>query len=493
VLGAVRAALRAGDGPVLVAFSGGLDSSVLLHAASVACRETGVALHAIHVDHGLQRAARDWPAHCRRVADSCGVRLHVAVLPVAQPAGIGLEAWARRERYAVIADRARALGAERVLAAHHADDQAETVLLRLARGAGLRGLAAMAAERSLDASFDQARLLRPLLALPRAVLMAYARSHALEWVDDPSNADLRHARNRVRRVVLPALEQAAPAARANLVRAAALAAEAQVVLDEVAAGDLTAALAGARADRSRAPVVLAAVLDEAIAGSVLVRTPLIALGPARQRLALRAWLEAAGRPMPSLARLDEARRQMLEAAAPQGRVVLDGVALCRFRDWLWLEPDRPRPVLPEADEILRWGGESRLEAAGGWVVVTPAEPGDPAAVDDGRLRALPIRVSGLSSATRLRLDPGGVSRSLKHWHQQFGVPARLRAGLPGISVGDELRWAAGLGAVREADRRALPAKHEGAGVAWRLRWEPASPDDPRWAICALQHPRLPRV
>lgn len=496
------AALRAGHGPVLVAWSGGLDSTVLLHAAVAAGRELDVPVSAIHVAHGLQAAAEAWPAHCRRVADALGVPLAVVALPPAQPAGQGLEAWARRERYAAITAEAARLGAQRVLAAHHADDQAETVLLRLARGAGLRGLAAMAPERALGS----VRLLRPLLGLPRSALAAYARAHALVWIDDPSNADARHARNRLRLEVLPALVRAVPGAPANIARAAALAADAQAVLDEMAEADLAQARLLAQTGLATAPAGIVAVLAGVPPDRALHRGALTMLSAARQRLALRAWIDAAGGAMPALAVIEEARRQLLAARAAQGRVELDELALCRYRDWLWIEPLRPAPALRAAQ--LRWSGEARLPAAGGWLIVAPAAPDHPGAVADAALRAGVLRVEGLPSSLRVRLRPGGVSRTLKHWHQAMGVPARLRSGLPGIRLDGRLVHAAGLGEVweREAGGSGAAPAAVAPAVAvavapvvapstpaaaddqrrWRLRWEPADADDPRRSICALQ-------
>ncbi len=494
VLAAVLAALRAERGPVLVAFSGGLDSTVLLHATAAVCRELAVPLSAIHVHHGLQPAAQAWPAHCREFAQTLGVALTIVDLPPAQPAGQGLEAWARHERYAAIGAEARRLGAGRVLVAHHADDQAETVLLRLARGAGLRGLAAMAYQRPLE----QARLLRPFLTLPRSVLIDYARALGLSWVEDPSNADPFHARNRVRHEALPALVGAAPGAKAAIARAAALAADAQAVLDEVAGADLDAARAAARRARAVAPGGMTALLGGVPEAWVLHRSDLAALSAARQRLALRAWIEAAGRPMPAFAVIEEARRQLLAARAAQGRVELEAVALCRYRDWLWIEPLRPMPELPGEDAVLRWSGQARLPAAGGWLKAESVPAGYPGALAEAELRAGDLRVGALASSLRLRLRPAGASRSLKHWHQALGVPARLRASLPGIRLDGRLVQVAGLGEVWEREQSEVdPAQsgarprsvgeHDAAGPWWRLWWEPADATDPRHAFCALQH------
>jgi len=214
---------------MLVAYSGGLDSSVLLHAAA---RVFGAdALVAVHVHHGLQPQADAWAQHCadqaRALEVDCVCRrvraVHGAADGAAEPAstGDGLEAWARRRRYAALEAVARARGAVAVLTAHHADDQVETVLMRIARGTGADGLTAMRAERPLSRGLPGVVLARPLLSLPRAVVRDYARDHGLRWVEDPSNRDPRMLRNAVRTQVLPALDAVAPAFRTHLLRTVA--------------------------------------------------------------------------------------------------------------------------------------------------------------------------------------------------------------------------------------------------------------------------------
>ncbi|MGA9421862.1 MAG: tRNA lysidine(34) synthetase TilS, partial [Rhodanobacteraceae bacterium] len=190
--------------PLLAAFSGGLDSSVLLHAfaRSAGARKRG--LRAVHVDHRLHGESTSWARHCRGFADALGVELIVCATDVKREPGLGLEANARRARYAEIES---VLAPGEILAlAHHRDDQAETVLLKLLRGAGPEGLAGMRAWRRFGAGFAW----RPLLDLPRAALLAYARQHALVWIDDPSNADTRIGRNFLRHALLPELAQRWP-------------------------------------------------------------------------------------------------------------------------------------------------------------------------------------------------------------------------------------------------------------------------------------------
>ncbi|QXH34733.1 tRNA lysidine(34) synthetase TilS [Pseudomonas muyukensis] len=252
-----------------VAFSGGLDSTVLLHQlANYSRNHSTPPLRAIHVHHGLQAAADAWPDHCRAVCAALGVELEV--IPVQVAPGASLEQAARNARYDAFAKR---LGAGAVLfTGQHRDDQAETLLFRLLRGAGLRGLSAMPEHRVLG----QGSLVRPMLGLSRQQLQAYADAHGLVWVDDPSNDDTAFARNFLRGEVLPLLRGRWPQVDAKLARSAEHLGEALGLLEELAASDLAPAC-----DNAPLPWLGLASLDLAV---------LKALSPARQRNALQAWL-----------------------------------------------------------------------------------------------------------------------------------------------------------------------------------------------------------
>ncbi|KQQ68076.1 tRNA(Ile)-lysidine synthase [Pseudomonas sp. Leaf127] len=265
-----RALSGAGAVPALhVAFSGGLDSTVLLHLLiALSRRQPLPPIHAIHVHHGLQATADAWPAHCRQVCAALGVPLRIERVRVRS--GASLEEAARQARYAAFS---RALGpGEWLLVAQHRDDQAETLLFRLLRGAGVRGLAAMAPSRALG----RGRLLRPLLDVSRTALEDYARRHGLRWVEDPSNQDVHYSRNFLRHQVLPLLQARWPQAQASLARSAAHLGDAQQLLDELAVDDL------ARAQRHSEFAWLNL--------PALALAPLASLSEARQRNALRHWL-----------------------------------------------------------------------------------------------------------------------------------------------------------------------------------------------------------
>lgn len=209
--------------PLSVAYSGGLDSSVLLHSLIQA---VGIGrLLAVHVNHGLSSHADEWQRHCEAFCSRFAVSFHAIKVTVPRNTSEGLEAAARRVRYDALARKAP--GA--ILLAHHADDQAETLLHNLLRGSGVRGLAAMP-EMS-------GRLVRPFLSLRRNTLIDYARHHDLVWCNDESNGDNRFTRNYLRNTVLPAIAQRFPQAAEQMMRCAARMGEAQKLLDELAEND----------------------------------------------------------------------------------------------------------------------------------------------------------------------------------------------------------------------------------------------------------------
>lgn len=291
--------------PLGVAYSGGADSSALLRAAAL-CWPGQV--QAIHVHHGLQAAADAFTEHCRRTCDELGVALRVRHVDARHRAGESPEDAARVARYRALAGAAREAGLSCVLLAQHADDQAETLLLALSRGAGLPGLAAM------PARFERHGMafLRPWLQLPGARLRAWLGGQGAGFVDDPSNADTGYTRNRIRHQLLPALEQAFPSFRDTFARSARHAAQAQALLDEVAADDL------------------AAMGDEPVI------TRLQGLSRARQANLLRHWLRSRHGTTASAAQMEElldqvadctTRGHRLRIKAGAGFAVRDGAVL----------------------------------------------------------------------------------------------------------------------------------------------------------------------
>lgn len=368
-----------------VALSGGVDSVALLLALQQLRRRSArwrrFTLRAVHINHQLRPAARSWEQHCRRLCAALEVPLVVRRVRVPQGPGRSLEAEARQVRYAALT-RAMPKG-ELLLTAHHLDDQLETFLLQLLRGAGVAGLAAMGECTRLGERW----LLRPLLSEPRSELEAFARAGAVAWVDDDSNVDERFDRNYLRQRVLPLLRERWPAVATVVARSAANLADAQDVLREQALADL-ARLA------PRGPLELAALTE---------------LSVTRQRNALREWLRAAGLPLPDRVHLERIRCELPAARADAQPLVRWGTAeVRRFRGRLYALAQPPVPV-PEGE--WRWQ-RARPYALGPNRGVLRLRSDRNGQVDARRLPAV-LTVTGRAAGESLRPSRGEPRRSLK--------------------------------------------------------------------------------
>jgi tRNA(Ile)-lysidine synthase len=473
---------NAPPGGLCVAFSGGPDSTALLHALAALPRTH--ALRAIHVDHALHADSAQWASHARAFCAALGVPCTVLRVAVDLRSGRGIEAAAREARYAAIAGT----DADFVALGHHADDQAETVLLQLLRGAGPHGLAAMAARAAGEGprvSGDRRRarvdasgrpivarmsrmdaeaaaraagegprgptLVRPLLGVTRAAIDAHARRHGLAWIDDESNEDPRHRRNYLRREIAPRLAPAFPGYPATLVRAAAHAAEAAGLVDTLAAID--AAGAGVDAD-DPAPTLERAAL-----------VALAAADAARARNLLRWFLRRHGLPPPSTARLGAMLDQLLHAP-PDARVRLAhaGAEIGVHRARIAVHPP---PVAPYE---VRWNGEPALALPHGTLLFRPSD-GDGLAL--GLAAAGSIIVRPLRGGEVLRLAANRPRRPVKRLFQEAGIPSWERAGWPLVWCGEALAAIPGIGVAVEF---AAPASSSGYAPHWRPRaWNAQGP------------------
>ncbi len=369
---------------VAVALSGGMDSVSLLHATSLLVPEFPVALCALHVNHGLSPNARRWESFCRALCRDLGVELVVRRVKVERTRGMGLEAAAREARRAVFAGAK----ADMVLLAHHMDDQAETVLLNLLRGAGPRGASGM---RTLSAA-GEVTLARPLLGLGREGIEAYAVARGLKWIEDESNRDQNLRRNFIRHSVGPLLATRYPRWREVLARAARLFGQAQ----------------------------------------------------ADEHAQLRHLLDAHGLRAPSERGLAEMLRQ-IRNSRPGARVAIahDGAVLRMFRG-------RPvvatrAPVLPAvAPAPVVWRGERSL-ALPAFAGTLRMHAGTGVGIDRRRLAESQVTVRARSGGERLQLGARRPHRTLKKLYQEAGIPHWERECLPLVYCGDTLVWAAGLG------------------------------------------------
>lgn len=414
---------------LLVAYSGGCDSRVLLHALTeIRPRDSmtpALTLTACHADHGLHADSAQWAGQCAAWCRQLEVRFLDGKLKLPPSAGLGPEATARHARYAWL-ESLLAPG-QVLLTAHHADDQAETLLLRLMRGSGVHGLAAMRPRRPLG----RGELVRPLLGFSRRSLRAYARRHDLDWIEDPSNEALSLDRNYLRHAVLPPLWERWPDAAASIARSARHAATAAGLLATLAEIDLQGCL-----DPTHASVFSVATSIELAA----VR----GLAPERAANLLRHWIRDSGpaRRPPPLARLNEALRQFLEREpCGSGVIAWEELELRCYRDRLYLlrklpeappptsscEPGRER-VLESLGLALRW---RRIEGRG----IAPRHL-------ESKKATLSPRIGG----ERCRLPGRGGNRSLKKLYQEFGAPPWERDLLPLLMIDGRVAWASRVGA-----------------------------------------------
>ena len=382
---------QAPDGPLLLALSGGLDSSLLLHLLVRA--GLGDRLSVVHVDHQLQPESLSWSQFCQSLADDYGIPF--TLKPVVVDPREGLEAGARNARYGVLLPLAASQGAT-LITAHHRSDQAETLLLRLLRGAGVQGLSAM---RPLTAR-DGVSIWRPMLAVDRQTLTQWAEDAQIQWRDDPSNKDETLRRNFLRHRIMPLLRETWPGADATLARASDHMSEAAGLLEDIASSD---------------------AVELGVAGRSLPALMLSTLSVPRQRNLVRWWLQHNGATTPSKAVLDELLAVQWAADDSQARVEWGDWAVRLYRGALylseregflpwsgpafWREGDTP-PALP----AWRW---SRKSAEGAVAVWRP--PGD-------------LTLKSLKGASRIARN--GMHQQVKELWRAAGVPPWQRKQWP---------------------------------------------------------------
>jgi len=418
---------------VCAAFSGGSDSTVLLHAlaAEHAKNPDGWTLTAHHVHHGLSANADAWAAHCEAVCASLSVPFTIERVIVNQSAGTGIEAAARDARMASL-DR---VDADSVVLAHHARDQAETLLLQLLRGSGPPGMAAM--------PMTAHRFVRPLLSVPKAALLDYAQRFALRCIDDESNADNRFSRNRLRNVVWPALIDSFPAAEATLIRAAQHQADAAQLLDDLAGIDASAC-----------------VID----GAIHLAT-FNALSDARRANLLRFWLYGQSVKPPTADTLREWLKQLGSVTDIQAIELRGGAhegVIRVYRGRAHLTQDSPRW------EPCAWAGETSITLQCGSVIA-----GELSFVNSSQPTALRAPRPGETWTVRMRQEGDGVALSgrsghvaLKNIFQQANVPPWLRSTWPLLVCHDEIAAVASI-----ATAKAFTVSGNEPG--WVCKWKPA--------------------
>ncbi|KJN26006.1 tRNA lysidine(34) synthetase TilS [Enterobacter sichuanensis] len=395
---------------LLVGFSGGLDSTVLLHRLK--CwrdQEPDVELRAMHIHHGLSPHAEAWVAHCEALCAAWAIPLLVERVTL-NDEGLGVEAQARKARYAAFAGALQP--GEALVTAQHLDDQCETFFLALKRGSGPAGLSAMP-ER---AGFAGTQLLRPLLGETRASLEAWAREHQLNWIDDESNQDDGYDRNFLRLRVLPLLRERWPHFADAAARSAILCAEQESLLDELLSEEL------------------AELISE---NGALAIAPLQGRSPVRRAALLRRWLASHHAVMPSRAMLSRIWDEVAlarEDAAPC--VHLNGFDVRRFKGELWWVKSMPSLT----DVVLDWSSPDAP-------LILPCEIGRVTLVPSGH-----VRLPASGEPVTVRFKAGGMlhivgrngGRKLKKIWQECNVPPWLRDTTPLLFYGETLIAAAGV-------------------------------------------------
>jgi tRNA(Ile)-lysidine synthase len=425
-------------GKFCVGFSGGVDSSALVHAlVELQAANPEWAIRAIHIDHQLQSVSGDWAVQCQERLAKLGVPLTVERVDIARDDSEGLESAARRARYEVF--RRALQDNEVLLTAHHADDQAETLLLALMRGSGVQGLAAMPAIKKFAGGWH----LRPLLNFTRSDIEIWAREQGIDAIDDPSNALLRHDRNYLRHEVLPPLRKRWPTMASSVVRSAGHLGEALGLLEEMAVADAQVCTVGH------------AISIEALRG----------LSVARRRNVLRYWLRSRGLPLPSTRKLVGLEHDIFTSDPDRlPSTTWRGVDLRWHRGLLYSVPSN-HYVTPKFEHQWKWSEGVEL----------PAEL--------GRLSMLPTTGAGISAArlpetVTVRFRKGGEKIRLtgrQHRHtlrnllQESDVLPWWRDSLPLTFVGKHLVAIADL--FFADDFAAAPGE-----VALQVKWEGA----PEW-------------
>jgi tRNA(Ile)-lysidine synthase len=431
----------------LVGLSGGLDSVVLLHALWQLrnAHQINQLVSAVHINHGLNQDAGEWQSFCEKLCARWEIPLETR--PVHVPQDGSLENNARNSRYEVFAELSAAHTV--LLLAHHLDDQLETLLLRLLRGAGTTGLIGMPRQRTLG----EGQLLRPLLDFSRAELQDYARREELKWVEDSSNSELHHDRNFLRQQVLPMIEQRWPRYRESWSKSLSLLTEAADMLQVMAQDDLDQ-ITG-QADR-------------------LQVRPLLKLSEARQRQVLRYWLAQLHLTEPGWNQLQQLVQQVLQQEEGTGRLELEDCYLQVHSGELYALRKLPQLDAAEGTQQIQIQPQARLLAGNGFLNFQQLTGAG--LKSDYQQLDLRYRQGGES----LHL-PGRPAKSLKKLFQESAIPPWLRDRVPLLFHGDDLVCVPGIGIAEQAT---AGEQEPGYEVSWQppeveIHREQSSPDSLR--------------
>lgn len=401
-----------------LALSGGADSVALLDILAQLRASLHFPLSAVHVNHQISPNAADWAGFCARLCAGYNIPFQVVKVDLKRQPGESLEALARDARYRAFAEQKT----DFIVLAQHLDDQAETLLLQLLRGAGAKGMSAMG---ELQARGEgQGAIVRPLLDISRRTILDYAALRGLQWVEDESNADIVFDRNYLRHQVLPLLGRRFPGYRETFARTSRNLAESAQLMDDLARLDCAASASG---DRLKV---------DALRG----------LSAARARNLVRYWLAESGMPVPSAGRLENLLQQLCSARDDaQVLVRLGGSLIRRYRGEVCLEK---KALVPRPELALTWAFQDELDLpdSGGRLLF---ERTVGQGLSLSRLTAEPVTVRLRQGGERLRPDCRRPSRSLKNLLQEAGMPPWQRQRLPLLFSGEKLAFVPGIGAACE--------------------------------------------
>ncbi len=373
---------------LVVALSGGVDSVVLLSLAAELKNQSRCSVRAVYVDHGLQAQSVDWGSHCADLCNHLHVGFESIKVEVDLQSGLSPEAAARDARYRAMKSRLRS--GEYLCTAHHADDQAETLLLQLFRGAGINGLASMPEVSDFGVGY----LFRPLLQVPQAEILEYAEHHHLKWCEDPSNSDLQYDRNYLRHELLPKLKERWPAIAQSVARSAAHCAEALVLTRELAVQD-------SQAENSKRVSV----------------TLLQSLSVVRQKNLLRNWISEHGFQTPSTVQLQQLIHDLVVASDEgRGRVSFGTAEVARYQDFLYLAKRGAFDPIPDFEYQWQQSNVPLFVDELDWQLD---------AAEHANLKPYmgePLTVRNRRGGERWRPDPSGQSTPVKSLFQQHRVP-----------------------------------------------------------------------
>lgn len=395
---------------LVLGLSGGLDSIVLLHLLADTNKVLPFKLSAHHVHHGLSPNAGVWASFCAEFCKNLNIPLIVSKVKVSKNRGLGVESAARDARYQALLND----DADLVCVAHHQDDQAETLLLQLARGAGVKGLASMGAINN--------KLLRPMLDVPRSTLEAYANAHKLTWIEDESNFDTKFDRNFMRHEILPVLSKQYPAIRRTISRVAYHMAEADILLDELAAMDITICQ-----------------LDQTDNKQINLKL-LAHLSIARINNALRWWLKQHDCDMPTASQLTQIRKQLFEAKLDANiKIKLSAsLILRRFQGSAFIVDNKNTTSLSISPNLfsLIWKGEKVVTLPDQSRLMFSKEIGTGIAMR--HIEKLHLFIRYRQGGERLKSEENRPRRSLKNLFQSSNIPPWQRERLPLLFLNDEL-------------------------------------------------------